>query len=142
MWGWEVRSKGPCLPAPLPPSLQTPEAVVAARLGAFTVPNASVAGIYADHVAWWQAFWGASSVALDARCKAVCCIHRPVFVHAYRVVCSEQSTEAFWYASLYALGSGSRAGHLAMDLWSPWRTTDYRFAVCVIRPWRASRGAA
>lgn len=55
------------------------------------------------HAAWWDNFWSASLISLDS---------------------AEADTEAFWYTAVYALGSGSRAGQLVMDLWSPWRTTD------------------
>lgn len=82
-------------PTPLPD-------VVSSRLSGLTA--SSVPSLYTAHTEWWDNFWSASGIALDS---------------------AENATEAFWYSSLYALGSGSRAGQLAMDLWSPWRTTDY-----------------
>jgi hypothetical protein len=79
----------------------TPAQAVGARVAAVT--PAGLAPLRAAHEQWWAAHWSASSVALDG----------------------EDATEAFWYTALYALGSGTRAGQVTMDLWSPWRTTDY-----------------
>jgi len=79
----------------------SPAEAVSARVGAVTA--ADLAPLRAAHEAWWAAFWARSSVSLGG----------------------EEATEAFWFSSLYALGSGTRAGQLVMDLWSPWRTTDY-----------------
>lgn len=60
-------------------------------------------GLSSAHEAWWQVYYNASSVSLGG----------------------EPDTEAFWWSSIYTLGSGSRAGNPTMDLWSPWRTTDF-----------------
>ena len=79
----------------------TPSQAVGARVAAVT--PAGLAPLRAAHEAWWAAHWAASSGALDG----------------------EDATEAFWFSALYALGAGTRAGQVTMDLWSPWRTTDY-----------------
>lgn len=76
---------------------------VAARLVAAAQPGALDA-LAAAHTAWWNAFWAASSIELDA---------------------AEAATEGFWYSAVYAMGAGSRPGQIAADLWGPWRTTDY-----------------
>lgn len=80
---------------------QTPAQAVAARLAA--VGPGDVDPLRTAHEAWWAGFWSRSAVSLGG----------------------EPATEAFWYSSMYALGSGTRAGQVVMDLWSPWRTTDY-----------------
>ena len=80
---------------------RAPAAVAAERAAGVT--TAGLPALRAAHEAWWAAYWNASGVSLGG----------------------EAATEAFWYASLYALGSGTRAGQPVMDLWSPWRTTDY-----------------
>lgn len=74
---------------------------VALRLGAVSLGD--LPALRASHAAWWRAFYTASAVSLEG----------------------EGATEAFFYSALYALGSGTRAGQTVMDLWSPWRTTDY-----------------
>lgn len=79
----------------------TPSAAVAARVNA--VNASALVPLRTAHESWWNDFFSRSSVSLEG----------------------EEETEAFWYTSLYALGSGTRAGQLVMDLWSPWRTTDY-----------------
>ena len=79
----------------------SPAQAVDARVAALTA--AGLAPLRAAHEAWWAGHWAASAVSLEG----------------------EPETEAFWYASIYALGSGTRAGQVTMDLWSPWRTTDY-----------------
>ena len=68
------------------------------------VAAADLPQLAAAHRAWWAAFFARSSVTLDPAASA---------------------TEAFWWTSVYAMGAGSRAGGVVMDLWSPWRTTDY-----------------
>lgn len=68
----------------------TPAAVVAARAAAVT--PAALAPLRAAHEAWWVDYWARSAVALGG----------------------EPDTEAFWYASIYALGSGTRAGQPVM----------------------------
>jgi hypothetical protein len=78
-----------------------PAAVVGARVAAVTPQD--LAPLRAAHELWWAAFFAASAVSLEG----------------------EPETEGFWWSSLYALGSGSRAGQTVMDLWSPFRTTDY-----------------
>ena len=80
----------------------TPAAAVTERVLSLDAP--ALAPLRAAHEAWWVAFWSQSSVTLDA---------------------SEADTTAFWWSSIYALGSGTRKGQPPMDLWSPWRTTDY-----------------
>ena len=79
----------------------TPVAAVAARVAA--VNAAALEPLRTAHEAWWGAYWNRSAVSLGG----------------------EPATEAFWYSSIYALGSGTRAGYPVMDLWSPFRTTDY-----------------
>jgi len=80
---------------------RAPAAVATERAAGVT--TAGLPALRAAHVAWWASYWNASAVSLGG----------------------EAETEAFWYASLYALGSGTRAGQATMDLWSPFRTTDY-----------------
>lgn len=77
--------------------------VVALRAVAATTAGA-VPALKAAHSAWWSAYFGKSGVSLDPAAADV---------------------EAFWWTAVYALGAGSRAGGVTMDLWSPWRTTDY-----------------
>lgn len=79
-----------------------PSAAVEARLASALASDLPT--LRASHAAWWASFWARSSVTLDAR---------------------ESDTEAFWWTAMYALGSGTRPGAAVMDLWSPWRTTDY-----------------
>ena len=79
----------------------TPLAAVAARLA--PVALGDLPALARSHAAWWATFYAASSVSLQG----------------------EAPTEAFFWSTLYALGSGTRAGQPVMDLWSPWRTTDY-----------------
>lgn len=81
----------------------------AAVQAAVSAPTANSSTLKPLHDAWWDNFYSQSSVSLGG----------------------EAMTEAFWWACLYTLGSGTRAGFPTMDLWSPWRTTDYSF-------WRAS----
>ena len=77
-------------------------AAAQARLAPLGVQN--VAALYVNHTTWWTSFWSKSSITLS----------------------SQQSlSESFWYSSLYALGSGSKPGLVVMDLWSPFRSTDY-----------------
>ena len=78
-----------------------PLAAVAARLAAVALGDAPA--LARSHAAWWAAFYANSSVSLQG----------------------EAATEAFFWSALYALGAGTRAGQPVMDLWSPWRTTDY-----------------
>ena len=83
--------------APAAPLDVAMRAVAATDVGAMPALRAS-------HRAWWDTFFSKSGVTLDPAAKDV---------------------EAYWWTSIYALGAGSRAGGVTMDLWSPWRTTDY-----------------
>jgi hypothetical protein len=83
--------------APAAPLDVALRAVASATAGALPALRAA-------HEGWWAAYFNKSAVALDAAAADV---------------------EAFWWTAVYALGAGSRAGGVVMDLWSPWRTTDY-----------------
>ena len=78
--------------------------VISNRLSSFTDSVSFIQQVYTNHINWWTTFWSASSITLDATSVA---------------------TEGFWYSSLYAMGSSSRAGQLVADLWSGFRTTDF-----------------
>lgn len=82
-----------------------PQDVAAARLAANASSMADIAEVIAAHTKWWDDFWSASEVMLDEEAA---------------------TAEAFWYGSLYALGASSRAGQIAPDLFSPFRTSDYQ----------------
>ena len=72
------------------------------------IANASAAQLPAlatAHESWWVDYFARSSVTLDPEYAA--------------------AVEAFWWTAVYALGAGSREGGVTMDLWSPWRTTDW-----------------
>lgn len=83
-----------------------PQSPLSAAL--LNIGNTSVAQLPAladAHQSWWTDYFSRSSVTLDPEYAG--------------------SVEAFWWTAVYALGAGSRAGGVTMDLWSPWRTTDY-----------------
>jgi len=83
--------------APSPPLEVSLAAVASASMG-------GVPALKQAHAAWWASYFSQSSVSLDTAAGDV---------------------ESFWWTAIYALGAGSRAGGVTMDLWSPWRTTDY-----------------
>jgi hypothetical protein len=86
------------------PGVAPAEPMNVAAIRLFALSESYLSDLRSNHVHWWNSFWAKSSVTLDA---------------------AELATERFYYGSLYVLGSSTREGQLMMDIWSPFRTTDY-----------------
>lgn len=81
--------------------LDAPDFSAAAKTSAAKFTPQMIDAQAARHRGWWREFWARSFIEIP-----------------------DKEIEKHWYASLYALGSCSRAGRVAPGLWGNWLTTD------------------
>lgn len=81
--------------------LDDPQFAAAAKARVARLDADQVAARGTAHRAWWAAYWSRSFIEIP-----------------------DKEIEKRWYASLYVMGSCSRAGQVAPGLWGNWLTTD------------------